>query len=393
MRAQQDEKISFRVLISISFAHCLNDTTQFIIIALYPFFKTGFNLSFTELGFLSFAYQMCASVLQPIVGYHADRRPQPYSLPAGMTFTLLGILFMAFSTGYVWLLVASVFLGAGSAVFHPESSRVAYMASAGQYGLAQSIFQVGGNAGQAIGPLIAALFVVTARATQSCALCRHSSSLHCLSCLYKPLDSREKQRGRKTGPRRNNRPAAFRVQAGIGRPLCPDVLKADLYRKYCQLLHLFSDQQIRRESGNFPDLSFSGGRGARHCYRRTCRRPHRAKMGHLGLHTRRGAFALALPYAGLVWTAVLIVLIGFIMASSFSAILVFAQELVPGHIGAVAGLFFGLAFGLGGIGAAVLGKIADSTNIDLVYTICSFLPLVGLLTFFLPGETRKMSKR
>ena len=161
MRAQQDEKISFRILISISFAHCLNDTTQSIIIALYPFFKTGFNLSFTELGFLSFAYQMCASVLQPIVGYHADRRPQPYSLPAGMTFTLLGILFMAFSTGYVWLLVASVFLGAGSAVFHPESSRVAYMASAGQYGLAQSIFQVGGNAGQAIGPLIAALFVVT----------------------------------------------------------------------------------------------------------------------------------------------------------------------------------------------------------------------------------------
>ncbi|MDR2825971.1 MAG: MFS transporter [Deltaproteobacteria bacterium] len=381
----------FRVLASISLAHCLNDTTQFLIIALYPLFKGNFDLSFTQLGFLSFSYQMCASVLQPLIGYYTDKKPQPYSLPCGMTSVLVGLLMMAFASNYVWLLAASIFLGIGSAVFHPESSRVAYMASAGRYGLAQSLFQVGGNAGQALGPLIAAFFVV-AHGQRSLAV---FSVIPLVAIVFLTFISRWSA---SQGMTRSKKHA-------LQMPAFPRIV---IIRALIILFILMFSKQVYTVSiSNYltfylmEKFGISIENSQLYLF---------LFLGAVALGTFAGGpigdrvgrklviwvsilgaapFALALPYASLGWSLVLVILVGFIMASSFSAILVFAQELLPGHVGAIAGLFFGLSFGLGGIGAATLGKVADSTSVDLVYTICSFLPLMGILTIFLPDSRKK----
>ena len=386
-------KAAFGVLAAISLSHCMTDTTQSLIIALYPLFKEEFSLSFTQVGLLSFAFQMCASVLQPVIGYYADKRPWPAALPTGMTATLLGLLLMAFSPSYVWLLAASIFLGMGSAVFHPESSRVAHLASAGRYGLAQSLFQVGGNAGQAFGPLIAALFVMV-HGQRSLAI---FSVIPLLAIVALIFISRWAAAHNRTGGKARGQGEARHPRAVIVRALSIlfvlmlskqvyTVCIANFFTFY--LMHQFHITTKASQVYLFIFLGavalgtlFGGPIGDR------IGRKQVIWVSILGA----APFALALPYVGLYWTALLAALAGFIMASSFSAILVFAQELMPGHVGAVAGLFFGLAFGLGGVGAAALGKIADVSSVVTVFTICSFLPLMGILTAFLPSETREQA--
>ncbi|MDR2488740.1 MAG: MFS transporter [Desulfovibrio sp.] len=391
MFAIQDKKTPLRVLILISLAHCLNDTTQSLVIALYPLFKGNFALSFAEIGFLSFAYQMCASVLQPVIGFYADKHPHPRLLPTGMAFTLLGIVCMAFSTNYTWLLAGSVLLGAGSAVFHPESSRVAYMASDGKFGRAQSVFQLGGNTGQAIGPLIAALFVAT-HGQQSLAFFACIPLACCVTLIFisRWTTAQNRENAKKQQSQNNAAPhPAWRRSLVI-----LFVLMASKQIYTVSLVNFFTFYLIHKfgvsvESSQIYLFLFLGavalgGYVGGPVGDRVGRKPV-IWFSILGA----APFSLALPHAGLGWTAVLTVAAGFIMASSFSAILVFAQELTPGHVGAIAGLFFGLAFGLGGIGAALLGKIADKAGIDLVYQICAYLPLIGLLTFFLPAAPRQ----
>jgi len=390
MPIRSPQKAFLGVLAAISLAHCMIDTTQSLIIALYPLFKEEFSLSFTQIGLLSFAYQMCASVLQPLVGYYADKRPWPAALPMGMTSTLLGLVMMAFSPNYLWLLAASIFLGMGSAVFHPESSQVAHMASAGQYGFAQSLFQVGGNAGQAFGPLIAALFVM-AHGQRSLAI---FSIIPLLAIIALIFISRWAAAHRHTASKGRAQGKALLPRAIIIRAVIIlfilmlskqiyTVCIANFFTFY--LMHQFAISAKTSQLYLFIFLgavalgTFLGG-------------PIGDRIGRKqviwGSILGAAPFALALPYVGLDWAVPLTALAGFIMASSFSAILVFAQELLPGHVGAVAGLFFGLAFGLGGIGAAVLGKIADSAGVVTVFIICSYLPLMGVLTAFLPSETR-----
>jgi FSR family fosmidomycin resistance protein-like MFS transporter len=395
MLAIHDKKTPLRVLILISLAHCLNDTSQFLVIALYPLFKSNFALSFTELGFLSFAYQMCASALQPAIGFYTDKHPHPRILPAGMTFILLGIVCMAFAVNYAWLLAGCVLLGAGSAVFHPESSRVAYMASDGKFGRAQSVFQVGGNVGQAIGPLIAAFFVVT-HGQRSLAFFAFIPLVCCVTLVFVSRwvaeQSRENSRRRQTINPAAPHPAWTRALVILF------VLMASKQVYTVSLANFFTFYLINRFGVSLEAsqvylflflgaVALGGYAGG----------PVGDRIGRKWViwFSILGAapFSLALPYAGLAWTAALAVFVGFIMASSFSAILVFAQELTPGHVGAIAGLFFGLSFGLGGIGAALLGKIADKTSMDLVYQLCSYLPLIGLLTFFLPDQARQKREK
>jgi len=387
---EQKMKTSFRVLGVISLAHCLNDTTQSLMIAIYPLLRDNFALNYTQLGLLSFTYQMCASVLQPGIGLYTDKHPLPYSLPIGMFSTLIGLLILAVAPGYFWLLIGSGMVGIGSAVFHPESSRVAHAASAGRYGLAQSIFQLGGNAGGAIGPLLAALFVMQhGQISLAFFALLPCAAIVSLIFISRWAVRQARVKGRVRDPRTIDLPRATVVRALI-------FLFVLMFSKqlYSMSLSNFFTFYLMEKFGVSTETSqvylflflgatalgtFVGG-------------PIGDRFGRkwvIWLSIVGAApFTLALPYVGLGFTAVLAVVVGFIMASSFSAILVFAQELTPGHVGAIAGLFFGLSFGLGGIGSAVLGKLADGQGLGFVYQVCSFLPLLGLLTIFLPSEKK-----
>lgn len=368
----------------------LNDMLQSVIPAIYPILKTSFSLDFGQIGLITLTSQLTASLLQPLVGMYTDRRPTPYSLPTGMGFTLCGLLLLAFAPGFPGVLVAVAMTGVGSSVFHPESSRVARMASGGQHGLAQSLFQVGGNAGSALGPLLAAFVVLPAG--------RHSIAwFSCVALLgililtqvghwYKEHRT-PKVSGRATT--HASRPAISRGRT----VLAVSVLVALIFSKFFYMASLSSyytfyvihkfhvsvrDAQLQLFVflGAVAVGTIVGGPVGDRIGRKLV-----IWVSILGVFP----FTLMLPYANLFWTGVLTVLIGLILASAFSAILVYAQELVPGKIGTVSGLFFGLAFGMGGVGAALLGQLADHTSIDFVYQICSFLPLIGLLTAFLPN--------
>ena len=385
-------KPAFWVLAIISLAHCLNDATQSLLFAIYPMLRANFGLSFAQLGFLTFAYQMCASVLQPVVGRYTDKRPTPYLLPVGMSFTLIGLLIIAMAPGYSWLLVGLIIVGMGSAVFHPESSRVALTASAGRFGLAQSIFQVGGNLGQALGPLLAAMFVM-----------RHGqislaffALLPCLTSISLTFISRWA-----VGQNR----AKGKTRAA---PFFHDLPQSVIVRTmFFLFILMFSKQMYTKCISNFLTFYLMEKFGVSV---ETSQMFLFLFLGATALGTLAGGpigdfvgrkwviwvsilgaapFTLALPYVGYTATAVLVILIGFVMASSFSAILVFAQELLPGHIGTIAGLFFGLSFGLGAIGAVALGRLADVQGLNFVYQLCSFLPLLGLIAIFLPNDRRK----
>jgi len=392
------EKTVFKILLTISFCHLLNDTLQSLIPAIYPLLKNSFHLDFGQVGLIALTLQLTASILQPLVGLYTDRRPQPYSLAVGMGITLAGLLALALAPSYATVLAAAALMGIGSAVFHPESSRVARLASGGQHGMAQSLFQVGGNAGSALGPLLAA-FVLT----------KGQSSLAWFSFLaffaivllanIGSWTRHHKTRITRTivldSASLSAMPPAHPHAALSTRKitLALGILIALMFSKFFYLASLISYYtfylmgkfHVSLQSAQIHLFIFLGAVAAG----TIIGGPVGDKIGRkyviwvsiLGVLP----FTLLLPYSNLFWTSVLSVIIGLILASAFSAILVYAQELLPGRIGAVSGLFFGFAFGMGGVGAALLGKLVDLTSLNFVYHLCSFLPAIGLLTAFLPN--------
>lgn len=382
---------AFAVLGAISFSHLLNDMIQSLILAIYPILKSGFALSFGQVGLITLTYQLTASLLQPLVGMATDRRPMPYSLPVGMGFTLCGLLLLATAPNFPVLLVAAALVGTGSSVFHPESSRVARMASGGRHGLAQSLFQVGGNTGASLGPLLAA-WIIVPHGRGSVAW----FSLAALLAIAVLL-----RVGRWYRDHHASRGAARRSHAAVtvsrGRVMASLlVLGLLIFSKYFYLaslssyytfylIHHFGVSVQSAQTHLFMFLfavavgSLIGGPVGDRIGRKSV-----IWISILGV----APFSLLLPHANLAWTGVLSVAIGLILSSAFSAILVYAQELLPGRVGLVSGLFFGFAFGMGGIGAAVLGQIADVHGIEYVYRLCAYLPLMGLITVFLPELDR-----
>ena len=389
----------FGILAAISFCHLLNDMMQALIPAMYPMLKTGFGLDFGQIGLITLTFQLTASLLQPMIGLYTDHHPKPYSLMTGMGFTLAGLLFLSATRSYPGLLVSAGLVGLGSAVFHPESSRVARMASGGQHGLAQSLFQVGGNSGSAVGPLLAA-FIVLPRGQSSVAW---FSLAALLAILVLWNVGRWYARHRLVS-------RAARAEAGRAHPTLPPrkvklalaILIVLIFSKYIYLTSLtsyYTFYLIHRfgvsvQSSQLHLFAFLGAVAAG----TIIGGPVGDRFGRklviwcsiLGVLP----FTLVLPHVNLFWTGALSVVIGLILASAFSAILVYAQELVPGKIGMISGLFFGFAFGVAGIGAAVLGRLADSTSIEFVYRLCAYLPALGLLTAWLPDlETGSRGQR
>jgi FSR family fosmidomycin resistance protein-like MFS transporter len=379
----------FAILGAISFCHLLNDMMQSLLPAIYPMLKSSFALDFGQIGLITLTYQMTASLLQPLVGLYTDRRPQPYSLAIGMGFTLLGLVLLASAANFHSLLLAAALVGMGSSVFHPESSRVARMASGGRHGFAQSIFQVGGNAGAALGPLMAALIVLPRG--QSSVAWFSLAALLAMAVAWRVGRWYIQHGGaiaRSSAPKHVGGGRLSRGQ--VRRALA--VLIALIFSKYFYLasltsyftFYLIHKFHLTVHSAQLHLFVFLGAVAAG----TIVGGPIGDRFGRkyviwasiLGVLP----FTLLLPYANLFWTGVLTIPIGFILASAFSAILVYAQELMPGRVGLVSGVFFGFAFGMAGVGAAVLGELADFTSIDFVYRICSYLPAMGLLTALLP---------
>ncbi len=384
----------FPVIMALGLSHLLNDMIQAVLPAIYPLLKSSFRLSFAQIGVLTLSFQMTASLLQPLIGWYTDRRPMPYSLPFGMGFTLLGLLLLARAGSFPMLLVAAALVGVGSSIFHPEASRMARLASGGRHGLAQSIFQVGGNIGQSFGPLAAAFVVIPHG--QSSLSWFVAGPLLAIALLWVCGT----WYNRNQALRRPARVAAPHATLGSRRiALAVGVLVMLVFSKYFYLASLtsyYTFYLIQRfhltvQAAQLQLFLFlaavalgtlmGGPIGDRVGRRRViwC-----SILGVL-------PFTLMLPHASLEWTSVLSVVIGLILASAFSSILLYAQDLLPGHVGMVGGLFFGLAFGLGGIGAAVLGMVADSTSIGFVYQLCAWLPAIGLLTVLLPDLDRLRS--
>jgi MFS transporter, FSR family, fosmidomycin resistance protein len=382
----------FGVIFAISFCHLLNDMMQSLLPAIYPGLKEGFHLDFGQIGLITLTYQITASILQPLVGLYADRRPTPLALPGGTLFSLAGLLVLSIAHTYPMLLVGASLLGMGSSVFHPESSRVARMASGGRHGLAQSLFQVGGNAGQALGPLAAAVVVV--RWGQSSLAFFALLALLSGAILWNVGQWYKHHGLPRLKASAAKQPAVTHTSAEAKRGIA--VLLALIFSKYVYLASLtsyFTFYLIHRfnvsvESAQLHLFVFLGAVavgtilggpvGDRFGRKRVI---WFSILGTL-------PFTLLLPYASLFWTAPLTVAIGLILASAFPAIVVFAQELVPGKVGMISGLFFGFSFGMGGLGAAILGELADHIGIEAVYQICAFLPLIGLLAALLP-DTKK----
>ena len=379
--------LSLSVLTAASLCHFFNDLMQSLFTASYPVFKDGFALSFTQIGILTLVYQLSASILQPLVGLFTDARPQPYSLPVGMGFSMAGLLTLAFAPSYAVLLLGGALLGIGSSIFHPEASRLARLASGGAHGLAQSIFQVGGNVGTALGPLAVA-FVVLPHGQQSLAW---FALIAICGMVILTLLGRWYSRNGHARPRRKGQATGHALsRRQIGGAIA--VLMALLLSKYFYLASFstfyvfYLEEQFALSAENAQLCLFlflgavavgtvAGGPIGDRIGRR------KVIWGSiLGVLP----FTLVLPYVGLTLTLVLSVVIGLVLASAFSAIVVYAQSLMPHRIGMISGLFFGFAFGLGGLGAALLGVLADATSVETVYRVCAFLPLLGVLTLLLP---------
>ncbi len=389
---------AFGIILAICLCHFINDMLQSLLPAVYPNLKLMLGLSFAQIGFVTLVYQVTASILQPLIGLYADKQPQPFALPAGTLFTLTGLLVIAVGHKYAVLLAGAGLLGVGSSVFHPEASRVARMASAGgRHGLSQSIFQVGGNAGSAVGPLAAALVVV--RWGQTSLACFALLALVSTVILWNVAVwyrvhglARLKQSARRKGGATLPR---GKVRVGIA------ILVALIFSKYVYLVsltnyltfYLIDRFHIPVAAAQLHLFAFLGavavGTVAGGPLGDRFGRKYVIWFSILGTLP----FALLLPYADLFWTLPLTMIIGLILASAFPAIVVFAQELVPGQVGMISGLFFGFAFGMAGLGAALLGWLADSAGIDTVYRLCAFLPAIGLLAAFLPNIVRKSERR
>lgn len=392
-------RANFNILSAISFSHFLNDLMQSLLLAIYPLLKGEFALNFSQIGMITLTYQITASLLQPMVGFYTDRRPQAYSLAVGMGLTFAGLLTLAFAPNFHILLLAAALVGSGSSVFHPEASRVARLASGGQHGFAQSFFQVGGNAGSALGPLLAAWLILP---NGQCSIGWFSlAALLAMFILvqiagwYAHAQTQHIQR-RKTQRASTSSLSNAKITATML------VLLALIFSKYFYLTSLTSYYTfylihkfgLSAQTAQWPLFVFllavalgtilGGPIGDRIGRKRVI------WVSILGA----APFTLLLPHVDLRWTIALTFVIGFVIASAFSAILVFAQELMPDRVGMVSGLFFGFAFGMGGIGAAVLGKVADLRGIEFVYEICAYLPLLGILAALLPnlGESHAARK-
>lgn len=385
-------KTAYPILFSIAIAHLLNDLLQAIIPASYPILKENYNLSFTQIGLITFSYQMAASILQPLVGYYTDKRPKPYSQLVGMSFSLVGMVALAFANSFPLLILSVVFVGIGSSIFHPEASRIAFLASGGKRGLAQSIFQLGGNAGTAIGPLLVAMIVVpNSQRYIVWFVLVAIVALVVLSKIAKWYQSHLILKANKNSP-----------------ISLPDISKRKTYISVVVLLVIIFSKFFYSASissyftfylmDKF-QLSIRDAQFYLFLYLAACAvgtligGPLGDKFGrkYVIWFSILGAapFTLLLPFVDLFWTGVLSVVIGTIISSAFPAILVYAQELLPKNLGMVSGLFYGFAFGMGGLGSALLGNLADHTSIEYVYQICAFLPLIGMIAVFLPNLKKK----
>lgn len=386
----------YSVLFSIAFAHLLNDLMQSVIPSTYPILKENFNLSFTQIGLITFVFQLTASILQPFVGFYTDKYPKPYSLVIAMLFTITGLGFLSISTSFWMLLVSVAFVGIGSSIFHPEASRVAYLGSGGKRGLAQSIFQLGGNTGSAIGPLLVALVVAPfGQSNIIWFVIVGILGIIILSRIAIWYQNHLNLRAAKKIATDDNLVALSKKKIKIAIA----VLLLLIFSKFFYmasmssyytfyLMHKFGLTIQESQFHLFVFLAsvaagtlIGGPLGDRFG------RKYIIWISILGA----APFTLLLPYADLFWTGVLAVIIGIVIASAFSAILVFAQELMPGKVGMISGLFFGFAFGMGGLGSAILGYVADQTSIEYVYKLSSFLPLIGIFTYFLPNMKKKVA--
>ena len=384
-----------QVLLTLSAAHMINDILQALLPAIYPLLKDSYHLSFTQIGLISLTYQVTGSLLQPVVGFYTDRRPKPYSLPIGMTVTLIGLIVLSQANSFGLLCVSAGTVGIGSSIFHPEASRVARMASGGQHGFAQSLFQVGGNFGTSLGPLLAAAIIIPRG--QGHILWFTGLALVGIIVLtriggwYQRNLARLVAKPRAAGAAELPRLSARQVIFALG------ILVVLIFSKYFYLIsltnyytfYLMDKFAVSVQAAQVYLFVFlfavaagtiiGGPVGDRIGRKRVI------WISILGV----APFSLALPHFGLLGTVILTVFIGLILASAFSAILVYAQELVTGNVGLIAGLFFGLAFGAAGIGSALLGRLADHTSIGYVFTVSAFFPLLGLLTAFLPEVEAK----
>ncbi len=392
--AQTITKIAPAILIATSSSHFLNDLLQSLLPSIYPILKLNLNLSFSEVGLITFVFQCTASLLQPMVGLYTDKNPLPFSASMGMFASLFGLIFLSFAGTFAHVLMAAAMIGLGSAVFHPESSRIARAASGGRYGLAQSLFQVGGNSGTAIGPLLAASIIVP-----------HGQGsiinfvvipvtaiivLYYIGRWYSGHLSRLKQHLKAASAAVSHFSTRQIVKAMI-------ILLALMFSKFFYLSSMstyYTFFLIDKFHISVPSAQ------VRLFYYLAAVAAGTLMGGPIGDRYGRKLviwlsilgslpFTLALPYANLFWTQILTLFIGFIIASAFSTIIVYAQELLPGRVGMISGLFFGFAFGMGGLGASLLGLLADHTSIGFVFHICSFLPALGVLTYFLPDLERK----
>ncbi|MEP7305832.1 MAG: MFS transporter [Acidobacteriota bacterium] len=398
---RRSETTAFNVLAAISFSHLLNDTIQSLIPSLYPILKTSFALSFSQVGLLTLTLMLTASLLQPVVGLYTDRRPAPYSLVLGMGFSLVGLLLLSVAGTFGWLLAAAGLVGVGSSVFHPESSRIARMASGGRHGLAQSLFQVGGNVGSSFGPLLAA-FLVAPRGQSSIAWCSLVALLGMI-VLWRIGNWHSDQRLEQAATRAGAPPAVARQKISPRRVvLSLSILAALIFSKYFYLasltsyytFYLISKFHVSVRTAQFDLFIFLGAVAAGTILGGPIGDRLGRKYVIWGSILGVLPFTLLLPHASLFWTPVLTMVIGLILASAFSAIVVYAQELVPGRVGLISGVFFGFAFGMGGLGAAVMGLLADRVGIETVYAMCAFLPMIGLLAAFLPDvETTSRSRK
>jgi MFS transporter, FSR family, fosmidomycin resistance protein len=403
----------FSILIAISFSHLLNDTMQSLIPSTYPLLKKSLHLDFSQLGMVTFCFQLTASLLQPFVGLYTDRKPKPYSLAAGMCFSGAGLALLSQANSFPLVLISVALVGIGSSIFHPEASRIAYLASGGRRGMAQSVFQVGGNAGSALGPLLAAQIIAPYGQTRIIWFCL--AALLAIIVLIRTGAWYQRNLSLRTSPSKRpsgaeasgkgahaplGHPASGAGALGGGTPVSRYrvvaallILLVLIFSKYFYMasmssyytFFLIDKFHVSVQTSQMMLFLFlfavasgtliGGPVGDR------IGRKYVIWVSILGV----APFTLLLPYANLFWTGVLSVVIGVILSSAFSAILVYAQELVPGKVGLIAGLFFGLAFGMGGIGAAVLGRLADHTSIGHVFRLCAWLPLLGLLTSLLPN--------
>ena len=382
-------RTAFSVLGALSVCHLLNDMVQSLLPAIYPILKTALQLDFRHIGLITLVNQVTASLLQPAVGFYTDRRPRPQSLAAGMTFTLCGLVLLAWAGGFKTVLAAAALIGIGSSIFHPESSRIARLASGGQHGLAQSLFQVGGNAGSALGPLLAA-FVVLPRGQSSLAWFAAAPIL-AITLLWRVGGwySGRVRRG-VAGPGAGYAPRHGLTRPQVARAL--GLLLVLVFSKYIYLaclstyytFYLIETFHVSVRSAQLHLFVFLGAVAAGTMLGGPVGDRIGRKYVIWGSILGVLPFTLALPYANLAVAGALSAIIGLILASAFSAIIVYAQELVPGKVGTIAGLFFGLAFGIGGLGAAALGVLADATSLMFVFKVCAWLPALGLLTAFLP---------